>query len=111
MDFSRYPQSEKRAIQRHYSRLCVQSARDISIEEAVEDWEMNHAARWRRERHYQMMVLQRREIDQHKWIESMKAGCDLGRNAQLDWIHKHAAQWREWFEECYDETALLEETG
>lgn len=25
------------------------------------------------------------EMDRHKWIESEKAGCDLGQQAMLDW--------------------------
>ncbi|MCH2204742.1 MAG: hypothetical protein MK132_02575 [Lentisphaerales bacterium] len=25
------------------------------------------------------------EMDRHKWIESEKAGCDLGQKAMLDW--------------------------
>ena len=25
------------------------------------------------------------EMDRHKWIESEKAGCDLGQSAMLDW--------------------------
>ena len=26
-----------------------------------------------------------KEMDRHKWIESEKAGCDLGQQAMLDW--------------------------
>ena len=34
--------------------------------------------------------LQDREIEKHKWIESEKAGRDLGTDAVLDWIRKYA---------------------
>ncbi|MCM8535247.1 MAG: hypothetical protein NE334_04870 [Lentisphaeraceae bacterium] len=29
------------------------------------------------------------EMDRHKWIESEKAGYDLGQEAFLDWIENH----------------------
>jgi hypothetical protein len=34
--------------------------------------------------------LQAREIDRHKWLESEKAGKDLGSEAAIDWILKYA---------------------
>jgi hypothetical protein len=33
---------------------------------------------------------QRIEIERHKWIESEKAGRDLGMDAVVDWILKYA---------------------
>jgi len=38
----------------------------------------------------QYLELQRREIERHKWIESEKAGRDLGLDAAIDWILKYA---------------------
>jgi len=38
--------------------------------------------------------LQVKEIQRHKWIESEKAGKDLGQEAVLDWIQRHAADFR-----------------
>jgi hypothetical protein len=36
------------------------------------------------------------EIQRHRWLESEKAGYDIGsRAAALDWIEKHAADFRE----------------
>ena len=35
------------------------------------------------------------EIQIHKWIESEKAGHDLGSEAVKDFIKNHAAQFRE----------------
>jgi len=29
------------------------------------------------------------EMEKHKWLESEKAGCDLGQKALLDWVDKH----------------------
>ncbi len=42
--------------------------------------------------------LQIQEILKHKWIESEKAGKDLGNQAILDWIHKYAANFRDYWE-------------
>ena len=37
----------------------------------------------------------REEILRHKWIESEKAGCDIGfEQALTDWIIKHRSSWR-----------------
>jgi hypothetical protein len=39
--------------------------------------------------------LQAEEILRHKWIESEKAGRDLGEEAVYDWIDRYAARFRE----------------
>jgi|GEM_PF-759329 len=38
----------------------------------------------------QYLEFQAREIERHKWIESEKAGRDLGMDAVIDWILKYA---------------------
>lgn len=43
---------------------------------------------------HEYIVLQIREINRHKWIESQKAGYDLGDRAVYDWVEKHAAAFR-----------------
>lgn len=46
-------------------------------------------------RHDQEYLAEREEILKHKWIESEKAGYDIGfERALLDWIVKHRATWR-----------------
>ena len=36
-----------------------------------------------------------REIERHKWLESEKAGRDIGGNrAALDWIERHYELWK-----------------
>ncbi len=35
---------------------------------------------------------QNKEIERYKWIESEKAGRDLGHKAVIDWILKYADQ-------------------
>ena len=44
---------------------------------------------------YQEFLAEREEILRHKWIESEKAGEDIGfERALLDWIRKHRENWR-----------------
>jgi len=44
---------------------------------------------------YREFQAEREEILRHKWIESEKAGRDIGfESALTDWIIKHRAQWR-----------------
>jgi hypothetical protein len=45
---------------------------------------------------YKEFVAEREEILKHKWIESEKAGKDIGfEKALLDWMVKHRSNWRE----------------
>ena len=44
---------------------------------------------------YREFQAEREEILRHKWIESEKAGHDIGfERALLDWIVKYRAGWR-----------------
>lgn len=44
---------------------------------------------------YQHFLAEREEILKHKWIESEKAGKDIGfERALLDWIRNHRSAWR-----------------
>lgn len=44
---------------------------------------------------YKEFLAEREEILKHKWIESEKAGADIGfERALLDWVMKHRSQWR-----------------
>lgn len=50
----------------------------------------------RRSSLYQEFLAEREEILRHKWIESEKAGYDVGfERALLDWIRKHRDEWRQ----------------
>ena len=45
---------------------------------------------------YKEFLAEREEILRHKWIESEKAGHDVGfEKALLDWIIKHRSSWRQ----------------
>lgn len=44
---------------------------------------------------YKEFQAEREEILKHKWIESEKAGRDIGfEHALTDWIVKHRGKWR-----------------
>ena len=44
---------------------------------------------------YKEFLAEREEILKHKWIESEKAGYDVGfEKALLDWLVGHRADWR-----------------
>lgn len=46
---------------------------------------------------YQEFLAEREEIMKHKWIESERAGYDIGfERALTDWIVNHRAAWRRW---------------
>ncbi|HWB58409.1 MAG TPA: hypothetical protein VG733_02915 [Chthoniobacteraceae bacterium] len=45
---------------------------------------------------YKEFLAEREEILRHKWLESEKAGHDIGfEKALLDWIVKFRSSWRE----------------
>ena len=45
---------------------------------------------------YQEFLAERHEIMKYKWIESEKAGHDIGfERALLDWIRNHRDIWKE----------------
>lgn len=49
----------------------------------------------RRSSLYREFQAERDEILRHKWIESEKAGHDIGfEHALTDWIIKHRSKWR-----------------
>ena len=44
---------------------------------------------------YKKFMEEREEILKHKWIESEKAGQDIGfEKALLDWVFHHREKWR-----------------
>ena len=44
---------------------------------------------------YREFQAEREEILRHKWLESEKAGYDIGfEQALTDWIVKHRSKWR-----------------
>jgi len=45
---------------------------------------------------YREFLAEREEILRHKWLESEKAGYDIGfEKALLDWVMRHRGGWRD----------------
>lgn len=44
-------------------------------------------------KHY--LIHQKEEMEKYKWIESQKAGKDLGENALREWVDKYGKKYRE----------------
>ena len=42
------------------------------------------------------------EMQKHAWIESEKAGQDVGEQARREWVSKYAAQFRENWEKTHN---------
>lgn len=46
--------------------------------------------------YYHEFLAEREEILKHKWLESERAGADVGfEQALTEWAHKHRSSWRE----------------
>ena len=44
---------------------------------------------------YQRYLAEREEVLRHKWLESERAGRDIGfERALVDWVLNHRAKWR-----------------
>lgn len=44
---------------------------------------------------YKEALAQKQEVERHKWLESEKAGRDIGYDAALiDWVMKHKSKWK-----------------
>ena len=105
MDYSDYEHlckeftaDEWQALEVHRYYMSERAGYDVGIVKTVEDWLLHYSASWRAQRLQKDLADQTKEIMKHKWIESEKAGTDLGNEAVLDWVRKHAGEWRRWRE-------------
>jgi hypothetical protein len=61
---------------------------------------------------YQEFLAERAAILRHKWLESEKAGHDIGfENALVSWVVHHRAGWRRERRQQLAETSALAEHG
>jgi hypothetical protein len=84
-----------RAIEDHkYLRSC-ESCREVDLREAAEDFQARYERHWREAKQRADGVRQAQEIRKHLWIESEKAGRDVGSTtAGTEWILRYAHLWR-----------------
>jgi len=88
--------SELAAIETHKYFMSVNQGREVSIEEAIEDFVEKYRAGWLQEKQRLDNEEQMREIERHKYLRSTEAGYDIGRRvASQEWIVKYAHIWRE----------------
>jgi hypothetical protein len=67
----------------------------IETEERMEPCAENTSELVRNSRLYREFLAERDEVLRHKWLESEKAGCDIGfERALIDWMVKHRSAWR-----------------
>ncbi len=52
---------------------------------------------------HEFISLQCNEINRHKWIESEKAGHDLGLEAEMDWALQYALRFRRYITDTLGE--------
>ncbi len=93
--------AEQRQVERHRDALTESTGAPVSWDAAKADWLQRCACEWRQRRQEHMLGLQREEIAKYRWLQSEKAHCDIGRQAAVEWVQKHAAAWRKWYEETF----------
>jgi hypothetical protein len=73
-----------------YSQILKRTMQRSSSPTATGDLFRNNPALYRE------FLAERDEILRHKWLESEKAGKDIGfERPLLDWLIKHRVSWRE----------------
>lgn len=97
-----FTEAEWKQIEEHKYYLSQRAGYDVGMEFAIRHWLEHCAAEWRKHRLKEELHEQREEILKHKWIESEKAGTDLGQQAVIDWIARYGADWRRRREEPED---------
>lgn len=87
--------SELQAIEEHKYYLSEKEGREVTIDEAILDFQRNYEESFLQAKQQMDNLAQREEIMKYKWIESEKQGHDIGaRQATLEWIEKYALVWR-----------------
>ena len=88
--------SELAAIQTHKYFMSLNEGREVSIEEAINDFVEKYRRDWLHEKQRRDSQEQINEIEKHKYFRSLEEGRDIGsRKASEEWIGKYAHIWRE----------------
>lgn len=84
-----------RAIEEHkYLRSC-ECRREIDLAEAAREFHESYMERWHTAKLRADNARQVQEMQKHLWIESEKAGHDIGRSAAgTEWVSRFARTWR-----------------
>ena len=88
--------SELAAIEEHKYYMSLNKGREVSIDEAIEDFIDKYRADWLLEKQRRDSQEQIKEIERHKYFRSLEEGYDIGsRKASEEWIGRYAHLWRE----------------
>jgi phosphotransferase system HPr (HPr) family protein len=88
--------SELAAIEEHKYFMSLNEGREVSIDEAIEDFIDKYRTSWLFEKQRKDSQEQIREIERHKYLRSLEEGYDIGsRKASEEWIGSYAHLWRE----------------
>ncbi len=88
--------SELAAIEKHKYFMSLNQGREVSIDEAIEDFIAKYRADWLHEKQRRDSQDQIKEIERHKYFRSLEEGYDIGsRRASEEWIGNYAHLWRE----------------
>jgi phosphocarrier protein len=87
--------SEFRAMLDRKYFMAKELGRDVTIEEAIDDFRAKYEAAWLKEKTRRDNLAENDEISKYVWISSEKAGKDLRGEAVEKWMKEHAPIWRE----------------
>lgn len=106
-----FSSEEWMAIELHKWFLSEKTGWDVGQEFAIRDWKEKHQKAWRehrRKKHLQQIEREKKEIQDHRWIQSEKAGKDLGQKAEEHWVDEYAEAWRLKAKDGHDEPPCTE---
>jgi phosphotransferase system HPr (HPr) family protein len=87
--------SELAAIETHKYFMSLNQGREVSIEEAIDDFVEKYRTGWLDEKQRRDNEEQIKEIERHKYLRSAEKGYDIGsRTASEEWIGTYAHLWR-----------------
>jgi len=88
--------AELQAILEHRRVMSLAQGREISLEQATEDFIKHCRLDWLREKQRRDNLDQIQEIERHKYFRSIEEHRDIGRRtAAEEWCSKYAYVWRE----------------
>ncbi len=84
-----------RAIEEHKWYLSERSGREVSIEEAIEDFRARYWTLWIGSKQQRENREQLAEMERHRWYRSQEEGRDIGKEqAATEWVLHFAELWR-----------------
>jgi|SRR5579862_989398 len=95
--------SQREEINQYRWIESEKAGKDIGWKRASEEWKARHSVAWKRSLRergllnpfFEILWSQQEEIESYKWIESEKAGKDIGwMRAVTEWQDRHYGDWK-----------------